>query len=85
MSSEEIKRGEDDGKVILRKDGRPICSIHGNTLWIEEQNILNNDAFCMHSDKTIPASSGLRLSKAHISMTNIPDRLHDIAGDLHDG
>jgi hypothetical protein len=81
--SDEIKRGEDDGEIILRKDGKPICSVHGNSLWIEEPNVTNNDAFCMRSDKVIPASKGLRLTKAHLSMKNVPSRIGDIAGQLH--
>jgi hypothetical protein len=78
----DIKKGDDEGQVVLRKDGKPICSIHGNSLWIEESNVANNDAFCMHSDKTIPASDKVRLTKAHISIKNIPKQLDDIAGGL---
>jgi hypothetical protein len=80
----EIKRGEDTGEVILRSDGKPICSIHGNSLWIEEVNVTNNDAFCMHSDKTIPASRNLRLTKLHLSIKNIPSQLDDVGKELHE-
>ena len=78
----EIKKGDDEGHIILRKDGKPICSVHGNSLWIEESNVANNDAFCMYSDKTIPASSNVRISKVHLSIKNIPKQLDDMAGGL---
>jgi len=80
----DIKKGEDQGEIVLNENGIPICSIHGKSLWIEETNIADNSAFCLGSDKTIYASAKLKLNKSHITTKNTPNELDHLVGGLHE-
>lgn len=80
----EIRKGEDQGEVVIDHKGKPICSIHGRSLWIEEKNVEDNSAFCLSSDKTIYASDNVRLSDSHISIKNTPVELDKLSAGLHE-
>lgn len=80
----EIKKGEDLGVIVINPEGKPICTVHGNSLWIEEKNIADNSALCLGSDKTIYASDSVILTKAHITTKNTPPELDKLAAGLHE-
>jgi hypothetical protein len=83
MTSPEIKKGIDNGQIIISKSGTPICTVHGDSLWIEEKNLADNSAFCMSSDKTIYCAEGVTLSKDHLTDKTVPHHLDKLAGEFH--
>ena len=86
MSVEAKKKPEKDfGEVIFDKDGHPICSEHGYTLWISEKAMTENIALCLYTDEYINAASGVSLTKTHLSVNNIPEELDYLSGIFHSG
>ncbi len=87
MSEEEVKkkREKDFGEVIFDKDGLPMCSEHGYTLWISEKSVMENTALCLFTDEIINAAQGTTLTKAHLSTKNIPPELDYLSGLFHSG
>jgi hypothetical protein len=79
------KKDKDPGQIIMDDDDFPKCSYHGYTLWIEERNVIENNAFCQTSDETIEAAPDTRLANRHISVRQMPPRIEELSGILHEG
>jgi hypothetical protein len=85
MSTFTKDRDKDDpGQIILNPAGIPICSAHGDSLWIDEMNVKNNNALCLFSDLTINASPKVKLNRNHLSMKNMPDSIKDLSDTFHE-
>jgi hypothetical protein len=78
------KKEKDTGQVIMGEDDDPMCSLHGYSLWIEEKNVVENNAFCMTSDEIIDCAPNTKLANRHISLRKIPDGLEELSGLLHE-
>ena len=56
------KKEKDTGQIILNDNDFPMCSVHGFSLWIEEKNVIENNAFCLTSDEIIHAATKYKTS-----------------------
>lgn len=78
------KKDKDVGRIIIDDEDFPMCSFHGYSLWIEEKNVIENNALCQTSDEIIDAGPNVRLSNRHISVRQMPPRIEGLAGILHE-